>query len=161
MPRDNDRVVACALDVGLGSSDHSTDAASGVAVDEWIVAVPVRVPREQYICLDEIDGKVAVSVGRPVISDIDGLAIEGKCLGSGDEHCWPGADGGGRKIVIPIFDARGRGQMCQRVFVRDDRGACGAQPLVAIRVIPVIVSVDQKPNGLSADAAECGDNFRP
>jgi hypothetical protein len=60
----DDRLLTDGGDVCFRCLDHSVNATSGRVVDEWIEAVPERIPAMQDVSLGECDRDIAVRVCR-------------------------------------------------------------------------------------------------
>src|SRR6516162_6999676 len=76
MSRNDDCLVRRCRKVGIGSGDHSVDAATGRIVDERIDAIPIGIAGVQDVRLAKGDGYVAIGVRGRVTFQSDGGAVE-------------------------------------------------------------------------------------
>src|SRR6516165_7811799 len=67
MAGDDDRLVRYGGNIRLGRLDHPVDVSASRVVDEWIDAIPVRIPTMKNIGFWEGDGDVAIRMGRPIV----------------------------------------------------------------------------------------------
>src|ERR1700761_5783373 len=135
-------LVRGAIDGLVCPCDGVVDIAAVLVVDEWVASRPEGIAKRQYICLDEVDPEVAVGMAGPKMLYLDFCPIKVEGFLCIDQKRRASADRDGAECPVPIVDMGSRGQMFQRIGVRDDGRARCVQPLISVGVIPMPVGID-------------------
>ncbi|MGY4450944.1 hypothetical protein ACVWZR_005604 [Bradyrhizobium sp. i1.3.1] len=127
------------------------DAAAGRVVDERIDAVPEGIADMNDVGFCKSDGDVAIGMRGPVIFQVDRASIEPELVVAGKDFTGDSARAERKEIVVPVLYALNFEEVLSRVLLRDDPGASGMEPFVAIGVIEMPVGVDEMGDGIGAE----------
>ncbi len=156
MARHDHRMVGGGVDGVLGPDDGGVDAAAVLVIDEWVVAVPEGVAQGQHVGVLQVDPQVAVGVAFAEVLHLDLLTAKLHALAAVDDDGWARFLWQRGEGVIPVVDAGRLRQVGGGHRRADDGGAGGVHPGVAVRVVPVVVGVDQVFEGGRADVVQGG-----
>ena len=67
MSRNDDGLVRDPGEIGFGGLDHAVDGAAGRVVNERVIAIPPGICDVENIRVREVDGDVAIGMGRRIV----------------------------------------------------------------------------------------------
>jgi len=108
----------------------------------------------ENIGVGKVDGDVAIGMSRPVILQGDTRSIELQSPLVVENVRGNCSSRSGRKSKVPAFHSCRCGKALFRIRVSEDRGTRRVQPLIAVGVVEVLVSIDELLNGIGADRSE-------
>ena len=151
---DEDGLVVGAGEGEGGGGDHAVNVASGGVVDEGIDAVEPGVTGVDDVGVGEVDGDVGVGVGGVEVGEVEGFAVGGDGFVLVEDDGGESAGGCRGEVGVEGGDLLGGAEALAGVFVGDDGGAGGVEPLVAVGVVEVPVGVDEVLDGVVGDGGE-------
>src|SRR5262245_39101652 len=107
------------------------------------MSVPPGVASVENIGFNKIRRDITIGVGRTVVFELDGGAIEVQRFVGVEDVRWNRARRRWWKSEVPIFDSCAGGKVFPRIFVSGNGRARGMHPLVAVGVIEMPMRVDQ------------------